>query len=135
MDFHDRRSALADRLLVVAGMRAIGRADFFQLAAGARHDIGNAESAADLDQLAARYDDFFFRRERIQDEIDRGGVIVDDERGFCAGQSLQPGFNMAVTFAARAAAKIEFEIDCACHRRGRRPRCDFRIKRAPEIGV
>ena len=35
-------------------MRAIGRADLAQLAAGPRHDVGNTEGAADLDQLAAR---------------------------------------------------------------------------------
>ena len=41
---------------VVLEMRAVGGADLDQPAAGARHDVGDAEGAADLDQLAARDD-------------------------------------------------------------------------------
>ena len=56
MDLHDRRGVGSDRGGIVLEMRAVGGADLDQAAAGARHDVGNAEGAADLDQLAARDD-------------------------------------------------------------------------------
>ncbi len=133
--FHDRRGARDYRLLVIARMRAVGGADLFQLAAGARHDVGDAEGAADFNELAARHDDFFFRGQRIQHEIHRRGVVVHDDGGFGAGQALQPGFDVAVAFAARAAAEIEFEIHRAGHRGSGCRRGHFGIQRAAEIGM
>ena len=52
MDFQQQRGGAVDRILVIAEMRAVGGADLDQAAAGTRHDVGNAEAAADLDQLA-----------------------------------------------------------------------------------
>ena len=54
-DFHEA-FVLADRIGVIAQMRAVRRADFLQVCAGARHDVRHTEAAADLDQLAARDD-------------------------------------------------------------------------------
>ncbi len=53
---HQQRRARADRVGVVRGMRAVRGADLDELRAGAAHDVGNAERAADLDQFAARDD-------------------------------------------------------------------------------
>ena len=46
-----------DRPLVVAGVGLVGRAHLDELHAAGRHDVGQAERAADLDQLPARDDD------------------------------------------------------------------------------
>ena len=53
----DRAGALAERRRVVGQARAVGGADLDQPRAGLRDDLGDAEAAADLDQLAARDDD------------------------------------------------------------------------------
>ena len=67
-------------------MRAIGRADLAEDGAALRHDLGNPERAADLDQLAARHDDLLAARERVQREQDGRGVVVDDRCRFGAGE-------------------------------------------------
>ncbi len=99
---HQRRGARVDCLLVIARMRAIGRADFFQFAACARHDVRNAERAADLDQLAARDDHFLFGRERVQDEIDRRSVVVHDDGGFGARQTAAASASTWLSRSPRA---------------------------------
>ena len=103
MDLHDRRGVRADRRGVVLEMRAVGGADLDQAAAGAGHDVGNAEGAANLDQLAARDDHLAPVRQRIQHQKHGGGVVVDGGRGLGAGEPQQPGGDVIVTLAARAA--------------------------------
>ena len=49
-----RRRALADGRAVIVDVRPVGGADLAQCRAGARHDLGDAEAVADLDQFAAR---------------------------------------------------------------------------------
>ena len=94
-----------DRAGVVLEVRAVGGADLDQLHARARHDVGHAEGAADLDQLAARHRHFLAQRQRVEREVDRGGVVVDDERGFGAGQPRQPALDVRVALAAVAACR------------------------------
>ena len=103
MDLHDRRGVGTDRRGVVLEMRAIGGADLDQSAAGAGHDVGNAEGAADLDQLAARDDDLAPVGQRVQHQQHGGSVVVDGGRGLGAGEPQQPGGDVIVTLAARAA--------------------------------
>ena len=77
---HQQRGLRPDRLLVVAQVSAVGGADLDQLHAGARHDVGHAEGAADLDQLAARDDDLAPLRQRVEGEQDRGCIVVHHGR-------------------------------------------------------
>ena len=72
------------------------------LAPGARHDVGHAERAADLDQLAARDDDLAAARQRVEHEQHRGGVVVDDGRVLGAGQLAQQAAQVVVALAAPA---------------------------------
>ena len=61
MHFEERAShALADAAL----RDSLVRLPFAERRAADGHDLGDAEAAADLDQLAARDDRFFYRRER-----------------------------------------------------------------------
>ena len=70
-------------------MRPIGGAHLAQDGAGAGHDVGNAECAADLDQLAARDRYLPSQRQGIQDQQHRRGVVVDDGGGLGAGDLAQ----------------------------------------------
>ena len=116
-------------------MRAVGGADLDQLRAGARHDVGHAERAADLDQLAARDDRLAPARERVEHEQHRGGVVVDDGRVLGAGQFAQQAAHMIVALAAPAAAEIEFERHRVAHGRDRGFDRLLGEQRAAEIGV
>ena len=87
VDAQNQRRLVADRRGVVGDPRAVGRAHFAQDRARLRHDVGNAEAAADLHQLTARDDHLASGRERGQRQQRRGGVVVDDERGFGAGEA------------------------------------------------
>ena len=51
-----QRSVGRDGRGVVAPVRLVGAADLTQDSAAAAHDVGNAERAADFDELAARHD-------------------------------------------------------------------------------
>ena len=49
----NQRCLLADRVPIIVEMSLVGRTDFDQLDAADSHDVGDAEGAADLDQLTA----------------------------------------------------------------------------------
>ena len=67
-------------------MRAVGGADLDEFGARSRHDIGDAEAAADLDKLAAADDNLFARGMGRQHQQHRGGVVVDHERVLGTGE-------------------------------------------------
>jgi hypothetical protein len=54
-----------------------------------REDLGDAEAAADLDELAARHDDDADRRERGEHEEHRCDFVVDDEGEPGAGEGFR----------------------------------------------
>ena len=68
VDFQDYAGLGGHRVAVVLRMGAIGRPDLDKPRAGARHDVGHAKSAADLDELAARHDRLAPARQRIEAE-------------------------------------------------------------------
>src|SRR5438094_5377065 len=80
VNLQQQRGGRADGFGVVAQVRAVGGTDLAQDGAAAQHDVRNAELAADLDQLAARDDDFFAVRERLEGQQYGRGVVVDDQR-------------------------------------------------------
>src|SRR5207253_10669743 len=67
----DRAGPLADRGRVIARVRAVRRAHLDELRSRATEHIGNAEAAADLNELAARHDDLLARGKRGESEEDR----------------------------------------------------------------
>ena len=69
---------------VIFQVRAVGGADLFQLGPRARHDVGQAESATDLDQFPTRHYGLAALGGRVEDEQHRRGVIVDDGEVFGA---------------------------------------------------
>jgi hypothetical protein len=85
------------RALVVAQVRAVRGPHLDQLAAAHLHDLGHAERAADLHQLAARDQHLAALGECRQHEQDRGSTVVHDARRLGAREPREP------TLAAQAA--------------------------------
>ena len=65
-----------DRRLVVGGPGAVRRADLDEARAGAREHVGDAEAAADLDQLAARDDHLAARRRARRARAARAAALL-----------------------------------------------------------
>src|SRR5690606_19515376 len=73
MHSHQQAGAWADGGLVIAGMGAVGSADFVQLHASAGHDVGDAKGAADLDQFASGNDALLARAQAVERQQYGGG--------------------------------------------------------------
>ena len=109
MDTEDERRPLGDRRTVVCGARLVRCPHLAQHGAGLRHDVRHAEPSADLDELAARHDDFPSRRESGEDQQRRRRVVVDDDGSFGAGQAAEHRFGVDVSAAARPPAEVVLE--------------------------
>ena len=135
VNLEDERGLFAERRRIVLEVRAVGGSDLDQPRAGARHDVGHAEGAADLDQFAARDDRFATLRERVEHEQNRGRVVVDDRRILRPAELAQQAADQDVALAAPAGVEIELERNRLSHRSDRG--LDRRVgeRRAPEIGV
>ena len=100
----------ADGVGVVLEMGAVGGADLAQGGAGAAHDVGDAELAADLDQLAARDDDLLAAGQALEREQHGGGAVVDHEGGLRAGEAPQQPLHVRVARAALLAGHVHLEV-------------------------
>ena len=124
-----------DRLGVVAQVRAIGGADLAQHGAAAPHDVGDAELAADLDQLAARDDDFLAVGQRLERQQHGGGVVVDDQRVLGAGEPPQQRLHVAVARAALLGGDVQLEVRVRGADRQHPLERQRAQQRAAEVGV
>jgi hypothetical protein len=117
-------------------VRPVGRAHFHQPRAALPQHIGNAEPAADLDELPARDDHLAAACQRRERQQDRARVVVDHQRGLRAGQLTQQRFRMDVARAAAARLQVVFEVAVArgdaVHRGGARRLAQ---RRAAQVGV
>ena len=135
MDFQDEPGLRPERADIVLLVGAVGGADFDELGAGAAHDLGHAEGAADLDQFAARHDRLAALGQGVEHQQDRGGVVVDHGGVLGAGQFAEQVADEIVAVAAMAAAKVEFQRHRVAHRHLRRLDRGLGPQRAAEIGV
>ena len=99
--------------VVVGGARAVRRPDFAQPRAALLDDVGNAERAADLDQLAARDDDFLPAGDGREQQQRAGGVVVRQDRRLASEQRPAELRQMLVAPSAAAFLEVEFEIRVA----------------------
>ena len=90
-------------------MRLVGRADLDELGAARRHHLGQAERAADLDELPARDDHLAALGDRVEHDRGRGGVVVDDRGRLAAREPLQQPLDALVALRALAGLDIELE--------------------------
>lgn len=108
--FEEQTRTFADRLLVVRQVRSIRGPDFPEADAAFRHDVGDAERAANLDEFATRHHDLFAFCKRIQRDEERGGIIVDDRGGLRAGEVSRKLLNQCFSLPALTAGKVVFEV-------------------------
>ena len=116
-------------------MGAVGGADLGQPTAGPGHDVGHAERAPDLDQLAAREHDLAALGQGVQDQQHGRGVVVDDAGVLGASQAPQQAAHVVVALAPRTPLEIELERGRCAHRRLHRSERCLSEQRATEIGV
>lgn len=86
MNLEDHGRIGRNSLLIICQVRAVGGADLDELGARGRHDIGDAEAAANLDKLAAADDNLFARGMGGKHQQHRGGIVVDHERVLGTGE-------------------------------------------------
>jgi len=101
---------LGKRLLIVGGASAVRRADLHEARARLGHDVGHPKGAADLDELAARHQNFFFRGQRVERQDHRGGAIVHHERVLGAGDLFEQSNAMRVSRATLTSADVVLEV-------------------------
>jgi len=131
----DRGGLRVDGRGVVAGARPVRRADFAQTRAALLDDVGDAERAADLDELSARHEHVASRRRRRQHQQRPRGVVVREDRGLASEERAAKLGQMLVARAALSMLEIEFEVRVAGDEvRGIRPERAI-DRRAPEVRV
>ena len=118
-------------------MRAVGGADLDQACAGARHDVGHAEGAADLDQLAARDDHLAARRPaRSAPAARRPALLLTAVAASAPVSRHSQRRDVVVALAAPAAvAEVVFQRGRRAHGLDRRLDRLLGQQRAAEIGV
>ena len=116
-------------------MGAVGRPHLAQMDARLLHDVGNAEGAANLDQLSARNHGLAPLTQRVQRDQDGGGVVVDDRGILGPGQLAEKAAQVVVALAATAAGQIIFQRCRRAHGVHRRRDGLFGQDRAAKVGV
>ena len=89
----------------------------------------------DLDQFAARDDDFLVARQRGDRQQHRGGVVVDHRRGLGAGERGEQFLDNAVAVAAPAGLEVVLEVVGAGHHRHEMGHRRIGQQGAAEVGV
>src|SRR5690348_17393804 len=121
MHAENKTRPLIDGITIVTEMRAVGGSHFAYDRSGTGHDLRDAKSIADFDQLAARDDHLVIRRQFLEHQIDGSSVVIDHNRR-PAEEPLEETSGMCIAAAAFAGAQIVFEIRIAVYRRERRKR-------------
>jgi hypothetical protein len=107
VDAEDGARPVADRFGVVAEVGLVRRSHLPEDGAAHPHDIRHPERASDLDELAARNDDFLPHSQGVEDEDGRSGVVVDHGRGLGARELPEEPGDVDVALAAAAGIKVE----------------------------
>src|SRR5829696_5548420 len=84
------------RALVVLVMCSVGRTYLTQNGTAPGHNVGDAERAADLDELASRDENLTAVGNRIQGQEHRAGRVVHHQSVFGTGHLLQESATVIV---------------------------------------
>ena len=106
-----------------------------RLDAGLAQDLGHAEGAADLDQLAARDEHLPAAGQRRQREQHRGGAVVHGQRVLGAREQAQQAGDPGPALAALPALEVQLEGAVAGRGGGHRVRHLAGQRGPPEVGV
>ena len=131
-----QRRARREGALEIFDVDAIGRADLDERRAAAFEHVGNAKSAADLDELTARDDHFASLRKRIEHEQDGRRAVIDDQRILRAGDLLKrpPTSRRSASRARRVRGRIRGSSS-RCATRSDCVKGIFRQRGAAEVGM
>ena len=135
MDLEDHGRIGRDGALVVAQMCAVGGADLDEFGARSRHDIRDAEAAANLDELAAADDDLLACGMGRQHQQHGGRVIIDDQRILGTGKRADELRGMLLARPARAGVHTVLERAVAARDLGHGLGGRLRERGSTQIGM
>ena len=111
MNFQNERGLLADGAHVIGERRFVGRADLAQFCAARFQNLADAKASPDLDQFAARNDDFvLFLNEMANNQNERCCAIVHDCGRFRLAEHGESALEVASAVTAIAGRQIELQI-------------------------
>ncbi len=136
MYFENHRRLRTDRARIILQGGFVRRTDFVQRRSRRFQNFTDAESAADLNKLAARNNDFRFSFcEMANNEHEGGSAIVYDARAFGVTKRSERALQIIAAAAARAGIQIEFEIVVAASGCMERAQCFVGERNATEVSV
>ncbi|KAF5036413.1 hypothetical protein DSECCO2_575340 [anaerobic digester metagenome] len=100
VDLHEHGRFVADGLLVVAQVGAVGGPDLAQHSPALPHDLGDTKGAADLHELPARNHDLAPLGQGVEDQEHGRGVVVDHEPRLGPSQAAEQLFDVGIAAAA-----------------------------------
>src|SRR5215469_12677697 len=108
-------SVLVDGMFIISDAGPVGSTYLAKNGIRLRHDVANAERSADLDQLAARHDDFSASGQRVQREPHGRSIVVDDDgrnlpRRQVAEQLLKKTAGMNISLPALPGRQVKLQI-------------------------
>ena len=116
-------------------MGAVGGPYLAEDGARAAHDVGDAELAADLDQLATGDDHLLAAGQALERQEHRGGVIVHDEGRGSAGEPSQQTLDVLVARAPLLPGQVHLEVAVGARHAQQPLPGQRRQERAAEIRV
>ncbi len=100
--------------LVVGETGAVGGADLDQPSARLGHHVGDAEAAADLDELTSRHGHVTVPCERRQHEQHRSRTVVHHVRGLGTAGASEESSGVHRTRPPLAGGEVELEVGGRC---------------------
>ena len=107
MHFQDYSGLWTNRPRVIVERCFVCRSDLSQLHAGCLEDFADTKSAANLDEFAARDDDFRFGPGKmLNDQHQRGRAVVHDRGRFRAAKQRKRGLDVSAALPSAARHQI-----------------------------
>ena len=135
VDEQQRTGVVADGVLEIACVGAVGGAHLHKLGAALLQDVRNAEPAADLHRLAARNDDLLSGCDGGEAQQHGGGVVVDDQGRLGAGQLAHVAGDGRLAGASPSGVEVQLQVAIARGGLPHRVRRGFAERCASQVGV
>jgi len=113
VDLHDEGRVPADGPLVVGKVGAVRGPHLAQHGAASLHHLGDAELAADFDELAPRHDGLPAPGKRAEHQQNRGGVVVDDQGILGPRELAEDAPDVVVAETPLAGGQVELQVGVA----------------------
>src|SRR5262249_41194028 len=110
MDAHQGYGGVGDGCFVIGAIGAVGGANLPESRAALGHNVRNAKSTTNFNELAARDYDFPAGSDGAEAEENCRGVVVDRYRGLCTGETAKQFFNVGISAAPPPGFDVEFQV-------------------------